>query len=642
MSASVNVSPGLSSTVVLLFRNYWEFLLAPGTIITAISGILLVLAVLVQPEGIFSAEESTIPTSPLYLASALAGSSFIWYNAVQGIRERDFTADIPVSLATFAAIAIGQYAAAAVVAVLLLIGGMLEEFVAARADRALDALSRLLPDRITVRRNCEDITVPLDALVIGDQLLVRSGERIAADGEIVSGTASVNQSSITGESIPVEKHTGDEVFAGTLNELGVLVVRATRVGSETTLGQIRRLVAEAHEQKAPVERVLDRYAKIYTPIAIVLGALLWYWSGDVLRAITMLIVFCPCVMVLATPTALVAAVGNAALSGSLVKKGATIEALAQVDTIIFDKTGTLTTGVLQLVHAVPLVSMTKNDLVGAAASAEKFSEHPAGRAIIRGATLRNIAVMDPESCEVIPGLGVKARVMGKEVLVGRQKMFASLGIDIPCHAVDQIATYAAQGCSVVIVMVDRRACGLLVLEDTLRDDAMETISRLSRAGIRTVIVSGDNAGATGSVARKLGITAIHCDMMPDEKVAIVKDLQAEGHRVAFVGDGVNDGPALATADVGIAMGVAGTDVAIETASIALLSDDLLRLPHLLQVSKRTMSTIRQNVVFAVGVLIIAVCLTIPGILTPVTGALLHELSSIPVIANSVRLIGIKP
>ncbi|NLD57554.1 MAG: cation-translocating P-type ATPase, partial [Methanomicrobiales archaeon] len=578
--------------------------------------------------------------SPLYLASALVGSSFIWYNAVQGIREMDFTADIPVSLATIAAIAIGQYAAAAVVAVLLLIGGMLEEFVAAHADRALDALSRLLPDQVMVRRDGKDLMVPLDELVIGDSLLIRSGERIAADGEIISGTASVNQSSITGESIPVEKNPGDGVFAGTLNELGVLVIRATRVGSETTLGQIRRLVAEAHEQKAPVERVLDRYAKIYTPVAIVLGIGLWYWSGDILRAITMLIVFCPCVMVLATPTALVAAIGNAALSGSLVKKGATIEALANIDTIVFDKTGTLTTGVLQLVQVVPFESFSETDLVGAAASAEKFSEHPAGRAIVRGATLRNIRAMDPASCEVVPGLGVKARVAGKEVLVGRHKMVASRGTDIPAQIGDRIETYTTQGCSVVIVMIDGRAAGLLVLEDTLRDDALEMISRVRQAGIRTIIVSGDNAGATGSVARKTGILDIHCDMMPDEKVAIVKDLQTKGHKVAFVGDGVNDGPALATADVGIAMGVAGTDVAIETASIALLSDDLSRLPHLLQVSKRTMSTIRQNVVFAVGVLLIAVCLTIPGILTPVTGALLHELSSIPVIANSVRLIGI--
>jgi len=624
-----------------LLRDYREFLLAPGTIFTLVSGTLLLIAILCQFSGLFPGMALEIYADWIYLAAALVGSSFIWYSAAQGIRERDFTADIPVSLATAAAIAIGEYSAAAVVAVLLLFGGMLEELVAARADRALDALARLLPDRVTVRRNGRDLSLPLEELVVGDLLIVHSGERIAVDGEIQFGTASVNQSAITGESVPVEKQKGDTVFAGTLNEIGAIEVRATRVGTETTLGQIRRLVADAQEEKAPVERVLDRYAKLYTPAAIILGLLLWWWSGNVLQAITMLIVFCPCVIVLATPTALVASIGNAALRGSLVKKGAAVETLAHVDIVIFDKTGTLTSGELQLADVVPFDDVLETSLLGYAASAEKFSEHPVGRAIVRAAAGREIAVTDPESCELLTGLGVKARTGGHAVLLGRPKLFSDMGITLPKTVLWEINARACEGMSVIVVMIDHAVSGLLVFEDTLREHAQETVAALNQAGIRTVIVTGDNRETAARIAEATGISEMHAEMMPEEKVGIVKRFQEAGHRVAFVGDGVNDGPALATADVGVAMGNAGTDVAIETADVVLLSDDLLKLPRIIDTSRKALRTIRQNLVFAVGVLLFAVCLTVFNILTPVTGALLHELSSIPVIANSARLIGMK-
>ena len=624
-----------------LFRDYREFLLTPGTIFTLVSSILLAIAVLYQVSGLFIDAAPEAYADRIYLAAALVGSSFIWYSAVQGIREGDFTADIPVSLATAAAIAIGQYSAAAVVAVLLLLGGLLEELVAARADRALDALARLLPDRVTVRRDGKDLFLSPDEVVVGDLLIVRSGERIAVDGEVLFGAAAINQSAITGESVPVEKQAGDTVFAGTLNENGAIEVLATRVGTETTLGQIRRLVADAQEEKAPVERVLDRYAKLYTPAAIILGLLLWWWSGNVLQAITMLIVFCPCVIVLATPTALVASIGNAALRGSLVKKGAAVETLAHVDIVIFDKTGTLTSGELQLADVVPFDDVLETSLLGYAASAEKFSEHPVGRAIVRAAAGREIAVTDPESCELLTGLGVKARTGGHAVLLGRPKLFSDMGITLPKTVLWEINARACEGMSVIVVMIDHTVSGLLVFEDTLREHAQETVAALNQAGIRTVIVTGDNRETAARIAEATGISEMHAEMMPEEKVGIVKRFQEAGHRVAFVGDGVNDGPALATADVGVAMGNAGTDVAIETADVVLLSDDLLKLPRIIDTSRKALRTIRQNLVFAVGVLLFAVCLTVFNILTPVTGALLHELSSIPVIANSARLIGME-
>ena len=619
-------------------RRYRDFLLDPGTIFTLVSLLLLVAATIHTPDGIINAAHAH---TWLYLASALVGSLYIWWSAIQGIRERNFTADIPVSFATAAALIIGQYSAAAVVAVLLLLGGMLEEFVSARAGNALDSLARLLPDRVTVRRDGEDVVVPLEEVQSGDLVLLRSGNRIPVDGVVLLGNASVNQAAITGESLPVDKQAGDQVYAGTLNEVGALEVHAIRVGTETTLGQIRRMVAEAQEQKAPIERILNRYAKFYTPAALLLGALVWWWSGDILRAITILIVFCPCVMVLATPTALVASIGNAALRGSLVKKGATIEALAKVNAVAFDKTGTLTFGRPTLTAIQPLGMMTESDLLRLAAIAEKLSEHPLGRAVVQAALARELTVPDPDEFTTLPGLGVRARIDGSEVVIGRPRLLAEPGTPVAEDVTTQARNLAAEGRTVILVAHQGKVVGMLVLEDTLRPEAGQVIRRLAKLGIRTVLVTGDNTVTAERIAGELGISEVHAEVLPAQKVEIVKQLQAEGLHVAFVGDGVNDGPALATANVGVAMGLAGTDVAIETAEIALLSDDLAKLPHLLALSRRAMRAITQNLLFSLSVLAIAVGLAIPGILLPVTGALLHELSSLPVIANSARLIGVK-
>jgi Cd2+/Zn2+-exporting ATPase len=618
--------------------RYRDFLLAPSTLFTGASLVLLIAATIQTPDGLINSDHAR---TWLYLAAALAGSLYIWWSAIQGIRERDFTADIPVSFATAAALIIGQYSAAAVVAVLLLLGSMLEEFVSARAGNALADLSKLLPDRVTVRRDGEDRVVPLSEVTSGDLVLIRSGERIPVDGIVERGSAAINQAAITGESLPVEKQEGDLVYAGTLNELGALEVCASKVGTETTLGQIRRMVEEAQEKKAPIERILNRYAKFYTPAALILGALVWWWSGDILRAITILIVFCPCVMVLATPTALVASIGNAALRGSLVKRGATVEALAKVTAVAFDKTGTLTFGQPRLTRVLPLGDPSESELLRLAAMAEKLSEHPLGRAVVQEAFSRNVAVPDPEAFTILPGLGVRARAAEAEIYIGRPQLLVSQGIVIDSQLEAHITKEASGGRTVILVAREGVIIGLLVLEDTLRPEASQVTKRLLKLGIRTVLVTGDNRITAERIAGELGISEVHAEVLPAQKVEIVTSLQKEGHQVAFVGDGVNDGPALATANVGIAMGLAGTDVALETAEIALLSDDLTKLPHLLSLSRQAMRAIKQNLIFSLSVLSIAVGLAIPGILAPVTGALLHELSSIPVIANSARLIGLR-
>ncbi len=645
MAASSSTLIRFQSACVICVRGgkrfvgrYRDFFLDPGTLFTLASLVLLIAATIQTPDGLVNSEHAR---TWLYLAAALAGSLYIWWSAIQGIRERDFTADIPVSFATAAALIIGQYSAAAVVAVLLLLGGMLEEFVSARAGNALDSLAKLLPDRVTVRCDGEDRVVSLREVQNGDLVLVRSGDRIPVDGVVAQGTASINQAAITGESLAVEKRPGDPVFAGTLNELGALEVQTTSVGEETTLGQIRRMVEEAKAQKAPIERILNRYARFYTPAALILGALVWWWSGDILRAITILIVFCPCVMVLATPTALVASIGNAALRGSLVKKGATIEAMAKVTAVAFDKTGTLTFGQPKLTTIQPLGQMSETELLRLAAIAEKLSEHPLGRAVVQAAIERELTIPDPETFTVLPGLGVRARIDDGEVVIGRPRLLSEQGIPVDADVLARATNLAAVGRTVILVAHNSQIVGMLVLEDTLRPQASSVITRLKKLGIRTILVTGDNTATAERIAGELGISEVHAEVLPAQKVEIVKQLQAQGWSVAFVGDGVNDGPALATANVGVAMGLGGTDVAIETAEIALLSDDLTKLPHLLGLARQAMRAIKQNLIFSLSVLAIALGLAIPGILAPVTGALLHELSSIPVIANSARLIGIK-
>jgi Cd2+/Zn2+-exporting ATPase len=622
--------------------RYRSFILDPGTLFTIASGLLLILAVVSDPRGLFSHAEGRNGAGVIYLAAALVGSSYIWWSALQGIRERDFTADIPVSIATIAAIAIGEYSAAAVVAVLLLVGGLLEDFVAARASQSLESLARLLPDRVIVRRDGQDLTVCLEDVAIEDLLLVRSGDRIAVDGLVVSGSASVNQAAITGESLAMEKKTGDRVFAGTLNEVGAIEVRVTRIGRETTLGQIHALIEEAQASKPPIERLLSRYAKIYMPTALIAGALLWWWSGDVMRAITMLIVFCPCVIVLATPTALVAAIGSAAMRGSLIKKGAAVEALSHVDTVIFDKTGTLTAGKPRLMQIIPLGAVSQDRLLESAAIAEKFSEHPLGKALVSAAKDRGMILVDPERFEALPGLGIRARAGNEDIFLGRIGSLEKEGISIGQEVREKARILEAQGCSVILVAMDGRTEGLFAFEDELRQQSKPVVQKLADLGLNVVIVTGDSQAATERVANCLGVKEHFSEKMPHEKVQIVKKMQSLGHRVAFVGEGVNDGPTLAQADVGIAMGIAGTDVAIETADVGLLSDDLSKMPHLIMVSRKAIATIKHNLVFSLGVLAVAVVLTVPGILTPVSGAMLHELSSIPVIVNSMRLIAYRP
>lgn len=613
--------------------HYKHHLLSPGTIVTFTSGLFLGLAGLLLLSGQADWAEN------VFLTSALVGGVYILNSAIRGLMERDFTADVLVSIAISGAIFIGRYEAGAIVAFMLLLGGFLEEFTVASAGRALKELASLVPGTVTIRSENGESSVPIDRVLIGDVLLVKSGERIAVDGHVIGGRASVNQASITGESAPVTKERGDIVFAGTLNELGALEVQATKVGSETTLGNIIRLVEQAQEESAPIQRLVNRYAQFFTPIALIIAGIFYLTTGDVVRSITVLIVFCPCALVLATPTAVVAAIGNAARKGVLIKKGEYLEEIGRISIVAFDKTGTLTFGQPRVRDIIPLNNTTGDTFLALAASAEKFSEHPLGAAIVSAALDRNLDVADPLEFETLPGLGIRASVEGFKVLLGTRQLLEEEGIRFSQETVAQIDELENQGRTVIPVVIDSVLEGLLTTSDGLRYEAAYAVKALHDAGIRTLLISGDNPRTAALIGAELGISEVYSQVLPQDKLALVRKLQAEGHKVAFVGDGVNDAPALAAANIGIAMGATGTDVSIENADIALLSDDLSRIPQIIALSRKTLSVIQVNIVFSLGVNFIAVALAGVSIIGPVAGAILHELSSLPVIANSARLLG---
>jgi Cd2+/Zn2+-exporting ATPase len=491
---------------------------------------------------------------------------------------------------------------------------------------------------VTVQREGQEVLVPLVQVSAGETLLVRSGERIGADGVVSAGRAAVSQAAITGEGLPVDKVEGDEVFAGTLNERGVLQIRVSRVGEDTTLGQIVRLVQDAQRSQAPVQRLANRYAQFLVPLSFAVAILVYALTRDIMRSITVLVVVCPCALVLSTPTAVVAAIGNAAKRGILVRSGSSMEQIGRVDVVALDKTGTLTSGRPVLCEVIAWHG-TAERMLQLAAAAERYSEHPIGRALVAGAEQRGLVLSEPQEVTILPGYGLTARVEGLEVIVGSQALLAEHGVAWPAVAGERTAQLEQEGYTVVPVALGGCVVGLLGLADALRPTAAAAVKELKALGIGQVsIISGDNRGAVARVARELDIDSYQAQVLPQDKLTIIRQLRAAGKRVAYVGDGVNDAPALAAADIGIAMGLSGTDVTIETAAICLTADEIERVPQAINLSRRTLQVIGQNVVFSMGVNVLSVVLGSLGIIGPVAGALIHELSALPVLANSARLI----
>lgn len=620
------------------FARYRDFLLSRDTLLTFANVILLLVGFIISLSG------SPGVGKWFYLAAAIIGGLPLFLFAAKGLfLHGDITAGVMASTATIAAIVVGEYAAAALVVFMMSVGEWLENFTIARADRALQDLSRLVPAQVMVRRDGQEQVIPLEQVVLGDTVLARTGERLGVDGLVTGGSASLNQAAITGESMPVEKTTGDEVFAGTLNEAGLLEIRVTRLGEQTTLGQIVRLVKDAQSHQAPVQRIANKYAKVLVPVTYSIAIIVYLLTGDVLRAVTVLVVVCPCALVLATPTAVVAAIGNAARRGILVKSGAVIEQIGKVNVVAFDKTGTLTLGRPAVQQVICLNGLNRDELLGLAATAERYSEHPIGRSIWRAAQEKNLSLSEPFDFRALPGFGVTAQVKQQTVAVGSRGLLMEQGVAWSVAASQQLQGLEEQGQTVVPVAVDGHLAGLIALADTPRPEARAAIAALKELGIEQVVmITGDNQRAADQIARQLGIDRVYSQVLPQDKLRILRELQAEGKKVAFVGDGVNDAPALAAADVGIAMGLAGSDVALETADIGLMTDEIERIPQVIAISHRALHAIRQNVIFSMSWNVFSIFLGGFGVIGPVVGAVMHELSALPALANSARIIQYKP
>ncbi len=575
----------------------------------------------------------------LALAGVAVGGLFIVVGAVEGLISRELNVDELVSIAIVASVLVGEYLSAAFVAFMMLAGKMLEDFTAQRAANALGELASLSPKAARVRRDGVEEKVPVEALRPGDLVLVRSGEAIPVDGEVVSGQASVNQAAITGESMPVPKGKGSEVYAGTMNELGALEIRTSRVGDDTTLGRIASLVEEAESNRAPIVRVADRYARYFTPVILGLAALVFLATRNPISAVTVLIVACPCALVMATPTAIIAGVANAARRGILIKGGARLEAAGKVDAVAIDKTGTLSLGEPEVHEVITLDGWDQKAVLELATAAEKFSEHPLGRAVVRKGGELGIVAADPDAFEVVPGRGVLAEVSGRSVVLGTADLLRERGIPLDDSALDTVSGLQERGRTALLMAVDGKVRGSLGLADRIRPEAGRAITRLRATGVRRIVMlTGDNKRVAAAVAAQAGIDEYAAELLPEQKVERVRKLQAEGYRVAMVGDGINDAPALAAADAAVAMGAAGSDIAVDTADIALMTGDIAKAAEALGLSRKTLTVIKQNIAFALFWNAVALILAGSGVLSPIAGALVHNVGSVAVVANSARLV----
>ena len=583
------------------------------------------------------------PIDLAWMAIILCGVPIIIGALIGLITEFDIKADVLVSLALVASVAIGEYFAAGEVAFIMQIGALLEEVTVERARAGIEKLVRLAPATARVLVDQEERILDALEVKVGNELRILPGETIPVDGRILRGQTAIDQSVMTGEPMPVDKTVGDEVSSGTINQLGTFDMVATRPGDDSSIQRMVRLVQSADADKSKVVRVADRWATWIVVIALSAAVLTWLISGEIIRAVTILVVFCPCALVLATPTAVMAAIGNATKHNFLTREGDALERMAKIKQVAFDKTGTLTKGFPRVVSIVVFdEGWNDSSLFELAARAESRSEHPLGKAIIasweqlnEGSKLKPIAADD---FELLLGRGVIAHIEGKEVLVANKKELNARSVAIPANVLAAAQLEEDGGNTVVYVVLDGSLVGHLVLADQIREEAKGMVAALKEQGLSVVLLTGDNERAARTIASEVGIDEVHAGCLPEDKIALIEAFEKDGKYTCMVGDGVNDAPALKRAFVSVAMGGIGSDVAVEAADIALINDDIAELPHLTSLGRHTMRTITVNLTFAMAVNLIATLLAILGLMGPVVGALVHNVGSVLVIGNSALLL----
>ena len=574
----------------------------------------------------------------LSIASLIFGGYPILKSAIKTSLIPDLNVDTLVSIAAISATAVGAYREAATVLFIMLLGEFLEQHTVGKARKAITSLIQLVPKAAWVRREGNEVQVPIEKVKIKDVVVVKPGERIPADGIILSGGGSINQSMLTGESIPVEKGIGDKVYCGTVNESGSFEMEATQLAGDTKLAQIKRLILEAQAEKSPIQRVMDRFARHFIPAILLIALITFLVTWKATRAITILIVACPCALVLGTPTAVVAAIGNAARQGILIKGGIYLEQMGRLKTLLMDKTGTLTQGRPKVVETSVFDGLDEKEVLYWAAIAEKRSEHPLARAIMEKADGLGLNIPHPESFENFRGKGVKAQWNARTIIAGRPGMLTEEGIEIPEFIKEMLKLKESEGMTSLLVTLDHRLLGMISISDTLREKAKPAIDRIRKEGVSEIwMLTGDSSQVAHRIGKELGV-GYEAELLPEEKVRRVKEWKRKGQVVAMVGDGVNDAPALAAADIGIAMGAMGTDVAIETADIALMTDELEKIPVVIRLSRKALRVIKENLIFAIVFNTVLVILSAQGWVTMILGAIMHQASSLLVILNSMRLL----
>lgn len=614
-----------------------------GSLLTTVSGVLLGLGLLSSVTNI-----PTIPTF-LFVLSILIGGYKPARSAFYAIKSGSLDMNVLMTAAAVGAAFIGEWLEGASVVWLFALGNTLQSKSIERTRDSIRSLMKLAPPEAWVKVKEKLVRKPVEDVLVGEIIAVKPGEKIPLDGVIINGTSSVNQSPITGESIPVDKETGDSVFAGSVNESGSLDVRVTKLVEDTTIARIIHLVEQAQEKKAPSQTFVDKFAAVYTPVVFILALLIMValplfgygsWEKWLYMGLELLVIACPCALVISTPVAVVSAIGNAARNGVLMKGGAFLEAAGKIKAIAFDKTGTLTEGRPNVTKVIA-TGTSEEELLSIGRTIEEYSKHPIATAIVRYASERKCEIRQGESYKAIPGKGAAATVEGVTYYAGNPKLFEELNVSL-AHLKDQIIVLQQEGYSLVIVGTDTEVLGVIAVADTLRHSTMDAIKKVKAVGIEQVVMlTGDNEGTAKKIAALAGVDRYFAELLPEDKVKAIKQLQAEGLTVAMVGDGINDAPALASADVGIAMGGAGTDTAMETADIVLMADKLEKLPHTISLSRKTIRIIKQNIWFSLIVKVIALALILPGWLTLWLAVMSDTGAALLVILNSMRLLRMK-